>query len=403
MAYGLTNFDANERARDGAVSIRLDDRRGTRFSQRGLFGYHRYRDTFSDVVAENYDVSALVKVSGAKTYFAGLAPAGAAGSVPGYGFLFASPGFTFTDRTSAGYQGTFSQNKGATVFGYDYQRQAGDISATHVARDNNGAYVHQQYALTSRIFVTGGARLEHSSTFGNKFTPRGAVTFRLPTETYFRLSLARGIKEPGLYENFARESFYVGNPALKPEKTDSFEAGVIREWLGRRVRTELSYFRNRFQDRIEFDFSKYPGTSQNIDRSWARGVELSGSSKVWRFVSVNANFTKLYTRNVTKVSVPELVRRPRNSGAISLELAPRRWSLMAGARFVGERPEEDFVFSAINRNNGYENVFVNASWRVTRNVELHVRVDNALDEQYQEALGYSALGRNAVGGLKFTW
>jgi outer membrane cobalamin receptor len=76
---------------------------------------------------------------------------------------------------------------------------------------------------------------------------------------------------------------------------------------------------------------------------------------------------------------------------------------MAGARIMGERPEDDFVFSVINRNNGYENVFVNASFRVTRNVELHVRVDNALDEQYQEVLGYSALSRNATGGLKLTW
>ena len=97
------------------------------------------------------------------------------------------------------------------------------------------------------------------------------------------------------------------------------------------------------------------------------------------------------------------MRRPRNSGSISLELAPRRWSLMAGARFVGERPEDDFVFSAINRNNGYENVFVNGSFRVTRHVELHVRIDNALDERYQEVLGYSALRRNAAGGVKLTW
>ena len=234
VAYGLTNFDANEKDRDATVSVRLDDRRGTRFSQRVLFGYHRYRDTFSDNVAEFYDVSAFVKVSGPKIYFIGLAPPGAVGSVPGFGGLFASSGFTFTDRTSAGYQGTVSHRGGALVFGYDYERQAGSISATDVARDNNGAYVHEQYALTSRIFVTGGARLEHSSTFGNKFTPRGAVTFRLPTETYFRLSLARGIKEPALIENFARESFYVGNPALKPEKTDSFEAGLSREWFGKR-------------------------------------------------------------------------------------------------------------------------------------------------------------------------
>jgi vitamin B12 transporter len=305
---------------------------------------------------------------------------------------------------SAGYQGTFSQSKGALVFGYDYERQAGTISGTNVARDNNGFYAHEQYALTSRIFVTGGVRVEHSSTFGEKFTPRGSVTFRLPTETFFRLSLGRGIKEPALIENFANESFFVGNPALKPEKTDTFEAGLSREWFGKRVRTELSYFRNLFTDRIEFDFSKNPATWENIDRSWARGVELSGSAKVWRFVNARASYTKLYTRNVTNNLTDEfLVRRPRNSGSVALELSPRRWSLMAGARFVGERPEDDFVFFAINRNTGYENVFVNGSFQVTRHVALQVRVDNALDEQYQEVLGYSGLARNATGGVKMTW
>ena len=404
VAYGLTNFDATQKDRDAVVSVRLDDRRSSRFSQRVLFGYHRYRDTFSDNVDEFYDVSALVKVSGPKTYFAGLASPGAAGSVPGYGDVFPSSGFTFTDRMSAGYQGTLSQAKGALVFGYDYERHAGLISAADVARDNNGVYAHEQYALTSRIFVTGGVRLEHSSTFGNKFTPRGAVTFRLPAEMFFRLSLARGIKEPALIENFARESFYAGNPALRPEKTDTFEAGLSREWFGKRARTEISYFRNRFTDRIEFDFSKNPATWENINRSWARGVELSGSAKVWRFVSARANYTKLYTRNVTNNSPnAEMVRRPRNSGSVALELAPRRWSLMAGARFVGERQEDDFVFFAINRNQGYENVFVNGSYRLSRNVELHVRVDNALNERYQEVLGYSALSRNAIGGIKLTW
>ena len=32
VAYGLTNFDANEKDRDSAVSVRLDDRRGKRDS-----------------------------------------------------------------------------------------------------------------------------------------------------------------------------------------------------------------------------------------------------------------------------------------------------------------------------------------------------------------------------------
>ncbi|HEV8415722.1 MAG TPA: TonB-dependent receptor [Bryobacteraceae bacterium] len=414
-AYGLTNFDANENARDAVVSVRLDDRRGTRFSQRALFGYHRYRDEFSDNVSENYDLAALVRtVPGPHpfVYFVREVPVSTTVPDPGtaiatYNFpLTAFPGLTVTDRTSASYQGTMTQRNGALVFGYDFERQAGIISATDVSRDNNGGYVHEQYALTPRIFLTGGARLEHSSTFGNEFAPRAAVTFRLPTDTYLRVSGGRGIKEPALIQNFANESFYVGNPRLKPEKTDSFEAGVSREWLGKRVRTELSYFRDRFADLIEFDFSVFPSTWRNIDQSWARGVELSGTARLMRFVTLNAGYTKLYTR-ITNDSSPEqigleLLRRPRNSGSISLEYAPRRWTLIAGGRFVGERQDNDFVFG-VNRNPAYNAVFAGGSFQATRNVELHVRVDNALNERYQEGLGYSALSRNAMGGLKLTW
>jgi outer membrane cobalamin receptor len=415
VAYGLINFDANEKARDAAVSVRLDDRRGTRFSQRGQFGYHRYRDRFSDEVSESYNIAALVRtVPGVhpRVYFVRQVPPSTTVPDPGttiaaYSFpLDAFPGLTVTDRTSANYQGTVTHRGGALVFGYDFERQAGIISATDVERHNNGGYVHEQYALTSRIFLTGGARLEHSSTFGNKFAPRAAVTFRLPTETYLRVSAGRGIKEPALIENFAHETFFVGNPRLKPEKTDSFEAGLFREWLGRRLRTEVSYFRNRFTDRIEFDFSNFPGTWRNIDQSWARGVELSGTARLMRFASVHAAYTKLYTRITSTTSLDqlglELLRRPRNSGSISLELAPRRWTLFAGGRFVGERQDNDFVFG-VNRNPAYNAVFAGGSFRATRNVELHVRVDNALDERYQEVLGYTALGRNAAGGIKLTW
>ena len=415
VAYGLTNFDANENARDAVVSVRLDDRRGTRFSQRALFGYHRYRDRFSDNVTENYDLAALVRtVPGPHpfVYFVREVPVSTTVPDPGttiatYNFpLTAFPGLTVTDRASASYQGTVTHQGGALVFGYDFERQAGIISATGVERYNNGGYVHEQYALTSRIFLTGGARLEHSSTFGNKFAPRAAATFRLPTETYFRVSVGRGIKEPALIENFANESFYVGNPKLRPEKTDSFEVGVSREWLGKRVRTELSYFRDRFTDLIEFDFSVFPSTWRNIDQSWARGVELSGTARLMRFVTLNAAYTKLYTRITNDSSTDqiglELLRRPRNSGSISLEYAPRRWTLIAGGRLVGERQDNDFVFG-VNRNPAYNAVFASGSFQATRHVELHVRVDNALDERYQEVLGYSALSRNAAGGLKLTW
>jgi vitamin B12 transporter len=415
--YGLTNYSANERVRDSTVSLRLDDQRGPRFVQHVLFGYHRYRDIFLDQSTQTDDVAAILRtVPGPNypyTYLVGLANPSNSTAPPGTYFVdspyefFPSTGLELTDRENLSYQGTLTHPRGNLVFGYEFERQAGTISATNASRYDNGFFANEQYSLTPRIFVNAGARLQQSSTFGTEFTPRAAITFRLPTDTYFRLSAARGIKEPALIDNFANESFYVGNPNLKPETTDSFEAGLFREWFHRRLRTEASWFRNSFHDLIEFDFSQYPATWINIDRSWSRGVELSGEAKLARFVTVRAAYTKLYTR-ITNDADPtsiglELVRRPRNAGSISLQLAPRRWSLDVGAQFTGERQESDFVFYAINRNPGYEFVFLDGSWHATKHLMPFVRVENLLNENYQEVLGYQALSRNGAAGLRITW
>ena len=69
---------------------------------------------------------------------------------------------------------------------------------------------------------------------------------------------------------------------------------------------------------------------------------------------------------------------------------------------MGERQAADFVFG-ITRNPAYANAFVSASYRLTKNVTPYLRVDNATNARYAEVLGYPALSRNAIGGLRVNW
>lgn len=414
--YGLTDTSATERARDSALSVRLDDARGKRFAQKVVFGYHRYRTRDIDNSSgDPYTVAALVRTVPGPipfTYLVGLvstsvAPPGTSlATYTNYPVYNAYDSLSITDRTNAQYQGTLIHKGGALTFGYEYERQAGLISEANVSRSDNGFSLNDQYAITSRIYLTASARYQQSSTFGSEFTPRGAITFRLPTETFLHFSAARGIKEPSLLDNFANESFYVGNPSLRPETTQSYEAGLSRDWLSRRVRTELSVFRNSFHNLIEFDSAVFPNTFENVDRSWARGAEASASFRITRYLAVRGAYTKLYTKITNSGTLSEigeeLLRRPTNSGSVSLELTPKRWTIVAGGRFVGERQDADYVFG-VNRDPAYQYVFVNASYQATKNVTPFVRIQNALDEQYQEVLGYSALSRTATGGIRVTW
>lgn len=417
-AYGLLDFLANERVRDSTLGVRLNDQRGRHFVQHVQFGYHRYRDIFMDSSAGTDNVAALLRSApNGNTYLVALAnpnnPTIPGAAPPGTFFLassfefFPSSSLELTARENAAYEGTLTQAHGALNFGYEFERQAGNISGFDAARYDNGFFVNEQYSPASWIFLNAGARLQQSSTFGAEFTPRGAITLRLPANTYFRVSGGRGIKEPELIDNFAATTFYVGNPNLKPETTDSFEAGLFREWFSRRLRTEASWFRNSFTDLIEFDSGVNPGTWINIDKAWARGVELSASARLFKFMSVRGGYTRLYTDVVndadpTQIGLP-LVRRPANSGSISFELAPRRFTFAAGARFVGERQEQDFVFYSITRNPGYTFVFVDGSWNIAKHFTPFFRVNNLTNANYQEVLGYQALSRNGMLGLRLTW
>ena len=414
--YGLTDTSAFETVRDSGLSVRLDDARGKHFTQKVIFGYHRNSTTDIDNSDPNgiITIAALLRTVPGPipyVYLTGLVSPSTTAAPPGTSlatytyYPYDYNDLSVTDRTNVQYQGTWTHPGGALIFGYEYERQAGDIGI-NVSRSDNGLFISDQYALTSRIYLTASARYQHSSAFGGEFAPRGAVTFRLPTETFLRFSASRGILEPSLLENFVQAGYYVGNPHLKPEVTDSYEAGLSHEWMSRRLRTELSVFRNSFHNLIEYDSAADPNTWENVDRSWARGAEASAAYKITHALSVRGAYTRLYTKVTNSFTLSEigqqLQRQPLNSGSVSLHLTPKRWTLIVGARFVGERGDEDFVFG-VNRNSGYQSLFADGSYRATKHLEPFIRVQNALNEDYQEALGYSALSRTEIGGLRITW
>ncbi len=424
VAYGVDDLVANEQTRDATVSLRLDDSRGANYLQRFSFGFNRLSDRFNDDEPfGSQPLAALVRdVPGTvpRVYFVQLLNP-AAPPPPtrvGYRYVASSAFFgpsdslNLTERKTAGYQGTLSHRGGLLVFGYEYQNQSGDLSGVSAARDNHGLFVNLQQNLGSRIYLTGGARFEHSSAFGSIGTGRGGASFLALGEhgplssASFRLSAGRGVTEPSLLENFAQSPFFHGNPALRPEETNSYEAAFVAEWFQRRVRTEVAAFRNSFTDLIAFVGDSW----QNVQASWARGIETSAEARLPFHILLTGSYTRLYTR-VTSSTSPrssttgigqELVRRPRNSGALSVLVAPRRWSLIVGGRFTGERQDADFTFG-VTRNPGFENLYASASFNATSHVTPFLRGDNLLNERYEEVLGYQALSRSLLGGVRIHW
>lgn len=426
IAYGVDDLVPNEHERDDTVSLRLDDSRGSHFRQQFSFGFHRLTDRYND--NEPYSeqpLAALVEnVAGPPpaVYFVALVNPFAPPAVipPGLtlvqtdAYFGPSSSLNLTERKIAGYQGTLSYRGGALVFGYDYQDQSGNLSGVAASRTNNGFFANVQQNFGRRIFLSGGARWEHSSAFGNVGSGRGGASVFLAGEhgplssTYFRLSGGRGVTEPSLLENYAQAPpYYYGNPALRPEDTTTYEAAVVSEWWSRRVKTEVAGFRNSFRNLIAF----VGDTWENIEASWARGVETSAQARVTNYVLVTGAYMWLDTR-ITASTTPEssntgigepLLLRPRNSGSLSIAVTPRRWSFVIGGSFIGERQDDDFIGFGVTRNPGYQNIFASASYDLAKHFTPILKINNLLNERYEEVLGYQALSRVVIGGVRIHW
>jgi vitamin B12 transporter len=409
-AYNIIDNDARRENRDYVGSLRIDDVRG-RLVQRGTVGYHRLKDQFFDEFVDGpYTRVALLRDAPGRVYFERLV---APGTVAPAGYrvrsittrLTPAPSVSITARKNVDYQGTVADAHGATLFGYEFENQGGNISGNDVDRSNHGVFLHKQHTFAGRVFLSAGARLEQNTVFGTKFTPRAAISIQLLPATFFRVSAGRGITEPSLLQSFAQTPTFWGNPNLRLEKTNSYEAGLVREWAGKRIRTEVSAFHNSFRDLIVF----LTNTWENVDRSYARGFEFSGQARVQRFVTVGGNYTLLWTR-ITHSSTPnslstgigqELIRRPRNSGATFITIAPARWYLQAGASFLGERQDSDPF--GVTRAPSYAVAYAAGAYNVNRYVQPFIRVDNLANSRYEEVLGYSSLSRTIRGGLKLQW
>lgn len=426
IAYGIDDLIANEHERDDTVSLRLDDSRGAHFHQQFTFGFHRLTDRYND--DEPYTeqpLAALVQnfpgPPPATYLIAVLNPYNLPTVIPPGLTLVQTTNYAggdndslnLTERKIAGYQGTLSWRGGALVFGYDYQDQSGVLTGIPASRSNNGLFANVQQSFGRRIFLSGGARYEHSSAFGNIGSGRAGASFLLAGEhgpissTYLRLDGGRGVTEPSLIENYAQAApYYFGNPTLRPELTTTYEAALVSEWWRRRIRTEVAGFRNSFHDLIAF----VGDTWENIEASWARGVETSAQAHLASYLSINGAYMWLPTR-ITASTTPEssdtgigepLVRRPLNSGSLSITVTPRRWSLVLGGSFIGERQDADFLFG-VTRNPGYQNIYLSASYDIAKHFTPILKINNLLNERYMEVLGYQAWSRDVIGGVRIHW
>ena len=326
-----------------------------------------------------------------------------------------------TARPFASYQGEArAGSRHLLSGGIDLEHETGELGSRGgdliaPSRTNVGIYAQDRVVFGDRVFATAGGRIERNGDFGTRAVPRVGVAVRVRgglDATTLRASGGMGIKEPNFFEAFGTSFFARGNPALKPERSRTFDAGIEQRLLQGRVRAEATLFHHAYFDQIAFtviDFETFQGTYVNLARTRAQGVEVGVEAAPSPRLHLRADYTLLDGEILVSPSDFDpvyaagqpLLRRPRHQASLSVRGGGARASGGATLVLVGRRADSDFVGLGLGESPSYARLDLRARARLTRRIEGFVVAENVLDREYQEALGYPALGRAVRAGLRF--
>ncbi|HXQ26578.1 MAG TPA: TonB-dependent receptor [Candidatus Acidoferrales bacterium] len=341
--------------------------------------------------------------------------------------------------------------KDVFVAGFEYDRE--QFKNTYVAdpagvpfdlpRDNFAFFAENRWNAGDRWFLTTGVRADNIRTgslppdgFGSRpFIPATSVTQVDPRISVAYLarqassglmgitrihgSFGTGIRPPDGFE-----LGFTDNPQLKPEKSISVDGGVEQRFLGDRAVIDVTYFYNRFKDQIVTlggSFSNLSTfSSANLAKSRAYGIESSLRLRPIRSLEIMGEYTWLNTAvlaldGTTGVQLPfyvgePLLRRPRSSAGYDITWSHGRLMLNSNASIRGAvldlEPNDGtyactFEPQCVFRNHGYVDANAGFAYRLPRGVEIFGRLNNFLNQKYEESFGYPALHLNFVSGIKF--
>lgn len=254
-----------------------------------------------------------------------------------------------------------------------------------------GFYAQDQIRLWDSWFTTVGVRVDDHEDFGTETTYRITSTYLVhKTGTKIKGTLGTGFKAPTLYQLYSQ----YGNRDLDPEESTGWDIGLEQSLIGDRVSVGVTYFYNDFDELIDFDVasSRY----FNTGAAETQGVELSSSVRPIDSLTVKASYT--YTDTEDKSTGDELLRRPEDKFSLNVNYSfLGQGNLNLGLSYVGSRNDVGNV-----ELQEYSLAHLAASYQVLDNVELFGRIENLLDEDYQEISGYGTPELSAFAGVRLS-
>ena len=275
-------------------------------------------------------------------------------------------------------------------------------------RDTDSVAVEYRTDINDHLTLAASARHDDNSEFDSAKTYRAEAIYQLTEAIRLRGAVGTAVKNPTFTERFGFYTNFIGNPNLIPEESTSWELGADQLIMGGALTLSLTIFEAELENEIDgfvYDPATFAYTSSNINgTSERKGAELSAVGNISESMSLSAAYT--YTDSTGDDAVRE-VRRPRHIASLNLGWqAAHNLHLNTNIQFTGEQTDVYFPpfpeLSQVVALSNHTLVNINLNYSATEKLEMYLKLENALNDNYEEVFGYQTLGFGASLGLRYS-
>ncbi len=264
-------------------------------------------------------------------------------------------------------------------------------------RASKAAFIELNTRLASDTLLQFGARHDKPEELDTEEIYKFGVKQDFDNGFSVSANWGQGFKLPSF---FALGDSLTGNPDLKPETAENWDIGA--EWRSNQHFISLSYFNNHFENLITFDDANF--TNINSD-----AVDTSGAEWLWTWqphqllsIQLDATYTDIDAED------PELklTGRPQVKGGLS-----SRWqvsgsfSMNADYRYTGKQfaGSQHTGSGTTESLKSYTTLDLAAAWQVIPQLTLTAALENALNEGFENAVGFPGEPRLLRVGINFSF
>jgi vitamin B12 transporter len=290
------------------------------------------------------------------------------------------------------------------IFGSQFQFNEMDSQAELIAKQNAkfnwfDTYFTTVYNSDFGLNVNAGARFNKHSIYNNYFVYNFNPSYSITNiDLKFIASYSTAYITPSLYQLFSP----YGNLALSPEKNNTVELGFEKELLNKKIQFNTVCFYREENNSIGFytDPISWASNYVNIDGSSnARGIESMFSYVAANKIKIKANYT------FTEVEEPLKRLIPKHKANISIDYDySEKATFNLSYQYVDSRKDVFFdgrTFQTVPvQLDSYQLLNAMTNFKIIKNrFNLFASVNNILNANFTENIGYSTRGRNFKIGI----